>query len=729
MSGEHVEAGRDAYVAGGDIHIHQAAPSGAATPRRIWGSVPARNPGFTGREELLTTVRAALAAGDRALVQALHGMGGVGKTQLAIEYAHRFADDYDVVWWVNAENTALIGEQFAALAAELGCGDPAAPLADVQRAVRMALHDRGRWLLIFDNAGQPGDVAGWLPGGSGHVLITSRTPAWHEVAVPADVSVLPRAESVALLRGWVPALTAPEAGLMAEAVGDLPLALAQSAGFIAETGMPAAECLALLNERTPEILALGRPPSYPQSLAAVTEFAYDRLRDQDQAAADLAAICAFLAPEPVPPEWFPVAASWLPATLAEAAADRLAWRRVLARLGRSALARLDPSAPGGLVMHRLTQAIIRGHLRPADAAAAELSAGQVLAASYPGDPSDLGTWPAWSRFLPHALSVNLADAASADLRDVGTQVGWYLFSRGDARSAHEVAQPLYQRWRDRLGADDPHTLSAASVLAVALRNMGRAAEARELDVDSHARYLRLHGADHPDTLGAAGNLAADLRRLGEYQAALKLDEDRLSRMRRLFGEDHPDTLSSALGVATDLRRLGQYAAARDLDADVHARARRALGDDHSSTLVSANNLAADLRRLGDYAAARDLDEFALARRRHLLGADHPDTLMSANSLEADARGLLDYQTARALAEDTLARRRRLLGDDHPDTLIAADMLAADLRELGNYQAARALDEDTLTRRRRVLGEDHPNTQRSARNLAEDLRALGEPDSP
>ena len=166
----------------------------------VWGNVPPRNPGFTGRDQMLADVRQALLSGGRAVVQALAGMGGVGKTQLAAEYAYRFASGYDVVWWIAAEQAGLIGEQVAALAAELGCAGPDADLGAAGRAALGELRRRDRWLLVFDNAEAPQDLAAWLPGGAGHVLITSRARGWAEVAVPVEVDVLARGESVAILR-------------------------------------------------------------------------------------------------------------------------------------------------------------------------------------------------------------------------------------------------------------------------------------------------------------------------------------------------------------------------------------------------------------------------------------------------------------------------------------------------------------------------------------------------
>jgi hypothetical protein len=182
-----------------------AAPRLPGTVPTLWGDVPARNPGFTGRDGLLAAVRdGLLGGGGRGVVQALEGIGGVGKTQLAAEYAHRFASGYDIVWWIPAEQAALIGEQVAALAGQLGCTGPGAGLAEARQAVLGELRRRDRWLLVFDNAEDPADLAPWLPGGAGHVLITSRARRWAEIAVPVEVDVLARAEAAAMLRDRVP---------------------------------------------------------------------------------------------------------------------------------------------------------------------------------------------------------------------------------------------------------------------------------------------------------------------------------------------------------------------------------------------------------------------------------------------------------------------------------------------------------------------------------------------
>ena len=289
--------------------------------------------------------------------------------------------------------------------------------------------------------------------------------------------------------------------------------------------------------------------SYPRSLAGATRLAADRLDGEDPAAAQLADVCAFLAPEPVPDDLFTSA----PGELAARAADPLAWRQTLASLARQSLARIDHR---GLVMHRLTQAILRDRLRPEKAAATCGCAEVVLAAANPGDPPNPVTWPRWAQLMPHLLAADLAATCSEGLRWMACNACWYLLARGDTRTAHDLAADLREHWRDRLGEDHEHTRATASYVAWALRNMGRYAEARELDEDLLARERRLLGKDHPDTLGSASSLANNLRNLGKYQAARALDEDTLAR-RRVLGEDHPSTLDSASNLAADLRALGK----------------------------------------------------------------------------------------------------------------------------------------------------------------------------
>ena len=667
-------------AAGGPGRLGGSGPRLPGSVPRVW-NIPARNPQFTGRDQLLVALREVLTGGDRSVVQALYGMGGVGKTQLAAEYAWRFAGAYELGWWVDAEQAGLIGDQFAVLGAVLGCVEPGARIEAVREAVLGELRGRGRWLLVFDNAQAPGDLAGWLPGG-GHVLITSREHRWAQVAAPVEVDVLARAESVALLAGRVSGLADADAERLAAELGDLPLALAQAAEYLAETGMEAAEYLGLLGTRASEILDQGRPGSYPMSLAATTQLAADKLASDDPAAAELAGLCAFLAPAPVPADLFTGAAGELPAGLAIRAADPITWRQTLTQVSRHALARLDHR---GLQMHRLIQAILRDRLTPEQAAATRERAEAILVANDPGDNRNPAIWSRWAQLMPHLLAADLAATINRSLRWLACLACGYLLARGDARSSYDLAANLYPQWRERLGEHEETVLEMAHVLAWTLQNLGRYAKARDLEQEVVARARQVLGEDNQNTLVYANSLAISLRMLDEVEAARDLDQDTVDRRRRVLGEDHPSTLISASNLAISFSMLGEVQAARDLGQDTLDRRRRVLGEDHPDTLGSANNLAIDLRELGEVRAARDLDQ------------------------------------------DTLDRRRRVLGEDHPDTLTSANNLAVGLRVLGEVRAARDLDQDTLDRKRRVLGEDHPSTLSSANNLAADLRALGDAD--
>jgi hypothetical protein len=693
----------------------------------VW-NVGSRNPAFVGRDATLALLRERLRSDGAAVVQALHGLGGVGKTQVAVEYAYRYAGSYDLAWWVNAEEAGLIGEQFAALAAELGLAAPHADTASAAGALYAHLRGHGRWLLIFDNAESPADLHGRLPAGPGHILVTSRNPAWGELAARVEVGVLPRTESTMLIQTYRPGVGTAEADRLAEALGDLPLALTQASGLLAETGMPVDRYLDLLDTHAGELLGENPPQAHPDSLAAAVGVSTDRLAEADPAALGLVRIGAFLAPEPIPAALLtghiPSADPRWPAELAAVAAAvarPVAAHRSLGRANRYGLARIDDR---GLQLHRLTQAILREALSAGQAAAYRDYAQALLAAADPGDYRDPATWPAWAQLLPHLLAVDPGASSNPDLRDLACRATWYLHNRGDNRPARDLADHLHRQWRRRLGDDDRHTLHAALCLFHVMTYFGPYRHTRELGEDTLARARRALGDDDIDTLNAAHHLAVCLYELGAFEQARGLDADTLARRRRLLGDDHIHTQRTALNLGRDLRALGEVEAARRLHEDGLAYWRRALGDEHPYTLKAVNDLGATLRAVGDVEAARRMhaENFACARR--VLGEDHILTMRGAQELARDLHALGDLEAARRIDEDTLARARRVFGGDSHVAVDTANDLAADLHALGEHEAARRLGEDTLARARQVFGDDHPRARRVADTLSAAVRALG-----
>jgi tetratricopeptide (TPR) repeat protein len=631
---------------------------------------------------------------------------------------------------VPAEDAVLISERLAELALALDLTTATTPAGVGVARLRGELARRDRWLVVFDNAEDPRALSRLLPEGPGRVLITSRNPAWRGIADVVGVREFTRAESTRLLRGLAPDLTEAEADRVADAVGDLPLAVEQAGSLLGDTGMAVDKYLRLLAERAQDVLDHDPGGAYPQSVAASWAVAFDRLAADDPTALDLLTVVAWCGPEPVPLSLLTDHPDALPDQLRPIARDPLVLARCTAILHRRGMATV---APHGIQLHRIPAALLRARSHGSAGTAGAGWAATVVRLLEETAPdnvrSDPGGWPLWRRLLPHVMAAAGHDAAldavPAEATRLLDRAATYLLTRGEPQAALAPYERTYEVRRRKFGDNHPDTLTSASNLALNLWGLGEYQRARALDDNTLTQRRRILGEDAPDTLTSASQLAQDLFGLGDYPQARELQEEMLSRQRRILGDDHPDTLTSAGQLGWVLWYVGDYQQARQLQTDTFTGLRRVFGEDHPSTLSSASLLGMTLWSLGEYQEARQLQDDTFTRSRRVLGEDHPGTLGSAFLLGLVLWSLGDYQQARQLQNDTFTRSRRILGEDHFITLDIASLLGLTLGSLGEHQQARQLQNDAFTRSRRILGEDHIITLRSASLLGLTLGSLGE----
>ena len=729
----------------------------------IW-NVPARNADFTGRGSTLELLRDKLAGGGRAVVvaQALYGLGGVGKTQLALEYAHRFMADYDLVWWVPSERAEETSAALSDLARKMGLkvGD------NVAEAAEAALEELRRdstphWLLIFDNADDPKQLEPYLPTGSGHVLITSRNQAWSHSAEPLEVDVFTMGESVAHLLRHVPELDVGDAQRVADALGHLPLAVEQASAWLEQTGMPARAYVEQLATQSTRILALNQPPDYPMPVVATWNLSFDRLKGRSPAAVRLLQLCAFFSPGPISMDLLysdELNASLLP--FDETLSEKLMLARVIRDISRFALIKVDQGT-NSLQIHRLVQAVIRSQMSEEEQADARHEVHKILAGARPsqGETDDPANWSIYDIIWPH-LGPSQAEECD-DPRTRQLLIDWvrYQWKHGEFESALNLAKLLENLWTHQLGPDHQQTLHLQFQIANVLRSQGRFSDARDLDTYVLARQRAVLGADHPHALMTANGLGADLRALGEFQEALAADRETYESFKEQFGEDYSRTLNAAHNLASSLRLVGDYFAARRLDEETLDRQRQVLGPDHPYTHSTATSLANDMRAAGAFRESVDLLRDTWQKYRAVLGDDMVETLRTATSLAVSLRKAGEQSEARNLAHETYERYKRRygsdapdaqscalnlacdyaavddmpralelvtgvraalqgsLGEDHPNTLVAVNNLGCYLRSIGRLPEALALTDETLGRMRRRLGDSHPLTLSCAVNLA------------
>ncbi|QKG25214.1 FxSxx-COOH system tetratricopeptide repeat protein [Actinomadura verrucosospora] len=723
-----------AEVAVGRVPAPIGSQSAAREP--VLGSgLPPRNLDFTGRDGLLADVRTALQGGIAALLpQSEFGMGGEGKSNLAVEYAYRHAHEYDLVWWVPAEQATSARAALALLARRLDL-----PMSDdikdtVDGVLRELREGRryGRWLLIYDNAQDPDEVVPLTPfsggdagadfGAGRHVLVTSRDRRWERNASVVDVGVFERSESIALLRRLVPRLTEDEADLLSERVGDLPLAVGQAAAWQDVTGGTVEDYLGRFDGRLAELAGADASDELPGPLSAGVSLNLDLLREEDPVAGLLLELWAVFDSEPVSCELLAAGRSApLPGELAELLADDARLRHAMSGISRFSLARFEEEA-GSLQVHRLVRAILGDRLGEDGRRRVRAAVHAILAAATPEEEPEVeSSWERRSQITPHVVPAGVFEADDPAIREVGIDQAKFLYQSGEYEGSRRLAEIALDRWLERYGADDDAVLDISRVLANALRSLGDNRAAAELSEDNLARTRRKFGDDHVQTLFAANGFGADLRFLGEFRRAHEIDQDAWLRLRRIHGAADTHTRLAAGNLVIDLRILGEFQRAHDIDSEV----REAEDQAYRQRFLATHNLARDLHALGRYDEAHRIQAESLANLRPVLAPGHALVLQAKMSHAGTLRKLGRSDEAYRLAAEAFADHVRRFGDTHPNTLASQVCLALATSAIGRPEEALPLVDRALERYRDVMGGGHAFVQICAIDRGIVLRRLGE----
>ncbi|PZO38967.1 MAG: tetratricopeptide repeat protein [Shackletoniella antarctica] len=712
-----------------------------------------RNPYFTGRDQVLTTLYQQLHEGQKAVIsqtQAISGLGGIGKTQTAVEYAYRYRDDYRYVFWVRAGTELELTQSYVAIAQRLNL-----PLKDAEnqdetvRSVRVWLGRESEWLLIFDNADQPELVQPFLPQEiKGHILVTSRAQDFQDLGIvqPVTMETLNPEEAVAFLltrtgrphpvgayprvrptqgtepitntpielgqsdrinptdgpnptvtglgqsRGIAPTEYTAASDLAAE-LGYLPLALEQAAAYIVTNRVPFADYLTSYRKQRLKRLEKAKPKlgNYPDSVATTWALNLKQIEDTAAAAAALLRYSAFLHPDVIPFNLFTQGAAELgeplATALADAADDPLEIYDLLNPLCSYSLIRVEPASQS-FSLHRLVQEVIRADLGDDACQTWVEPLFKAIKRVLPEKSKDLdyADWPVLAALVNHVQEL----ANHCQQQDIASTEAADVF--------HDMGTYLVERGQ----------------YALAKPLLQQALELRQGLLENEHEDI----AFSFDILGQLEDYQ------GRYSDAEPLYQEALAMRKRLLGDEHPDVAGSLNNLALLYYNQGRYSDAEPLYQEALAMCKRLLGDEHPDVATSLNNLALLYDNQGRYSDVEPLYQEALAMRKRLLGDEHPDVAGSLNNLALLYYNQGRYSDAEPLYQEALAMCKRLLGDEHPDVATSLNNLALLYDNQGRYSDVEPLYQEALAMRKRLLGDEHPDVAQSLNNLATLYRYQG-----
>jgi tetratricopeptide (TPR) repeat protein len=686
-------------------------------------------------------LRAAI-TNDPYVMQALAGMGGVGKTMLALDYARGHAADYEGVWWVEAETRQSLLRDLAALGARLSPSLGSKAASDLDGAARdtLRLIEAGDfekpWLIVYDNVEKPGDIDDLTPTANAHVLVTTRWSDWHSLAGKIDVGLFTPDEAADFLCARAGRSDRDAAKRLAEALGHLPLALDHAASFVRsrnrtfdtyrddvadliKTAPKSGASFALYHDETKKV---------PASVYGTFRLALNRIIEGDSArdiapvpeAAAIMGLTAFLAPDLIPRKLLDQT------TLPSAGVDD-----ALAALAEVSLVTLGETARGepAFSTHRLVQLVAQGLVTEQNGTRQLIEVGlDLVDANIPH-----ATWEYANRALCDELATHgtaLIDHAKANAVETATvsRLARKLGNLLETRAQYAEAGTLFERAltiADAVhGPQSTESSLVLHVLGVLRQAQGRYSEAEPLLQRSLAIYEKTVGGEHPDTSTTLHELARLYQSQGRYGEAEPLLQRSLAIKEKTVGGEHPSTVNTKQMLASVYQSQGLYAQAEPLFVEGVTLDEKLLGRDHPETATSLSLLASLYQAQGRYSQAEPLLQRSLAIKEKTVGGEHPHTSATLHELASLYQAQGRYSEAEPLLKRSLAIKEKTVGREHPDTSTTLHELASLYQAQGRYSEAEPLLKRSLAIYEKTVGGEHPSTSATLHVLASLYQAQG-----
>jgi tetratricopeptide (TPR) repeat protein/transcriptional regulator with XRE-family HTH domain len=717
------------------------------TGKRILWNIPfLRNPYFTGRDQILLRLRQALAtASSMGLSQiwAISGLGGIGKTQTALEYAYRYANDYEAILWVRADSRETLVSDFAALTQTLDLREKEeTDQFRMVAAVKRWLEEHGLWLLVFDNVDDLAMLSDFLPRRpGGAVLLTTRSQITGQMK-KIEMQRLSQEEGITfLLRRTI---SDEEAGVsdpfldvsdmerraaeeIWEVMDGLPLALDQAGAYIEARQCSLSDYLDLYRHHRNVLLKERGGPltEHPDAVATTWSLAFQRVEQKNPGAAALLQLCAFLSPDAIPEELLTRGAAHFPSPLQALSASALLLNDAISVLLAYSLLRRSPKKKT-LSVHRLVQAVLQDTLPKTERRSWAEQVMFAVNATFPH--VEQKTWPQCERLLPQAL---LAAHYIEQYRMIGKEAGRLLHETAtylQSRAHYQEAEMLFQRALHifEQQSDPEHSKVGMSLngLANLYQVQGKYAEAGPLFQRALHIFEQQSGPEHSEVAYSLNGLAVLSWKQEKYAEAEVLFQRALHIFEQQSGPEHSEVAYSLNGLAMLSWRQGQYVEAKSLlQQALHIREQQ-LGLEHPRVATVLNNLASLYWEHGQYAEVEPLFQRALHIWEQQLGPEHPNVATVLNNL-AEIYGEQEmYAEAERFYQRALRIFEQQPGPEHPDVAYSLNGLAVLYRQQGKYAEAETLFQRALHIWEHQLGSEHSQVAMSLNNLAVLYRQQG-----